>query len=36
MDLDFTEEQQMLRETVRRLCEEHTPVSYTHLRAHET
>ena len=26
MDLDFTEEQQMLRETVRRLCEEHTPI----------
>lgn len=27
MDLDFTEEQELLRETVRRVCEEHAPVS---------
>jgi alkylation response protein AidB-like acyl-CoA dehydrogenase len=27
MDLDFSEEQQLLRETVRRLCEEHAPIS---------
>jgi alkylation response protein AidB-like acyl-CoA dehydrogenase len=27
MDLDFTEEQQLLRETVRRVCEEHAPIS---------
>lgn len=27
MDLDFSEEQQLLRETVRRMCEEHAPIS---------
>jgi len=27
MDLDFTEEQDLLRETVRRVCEEHAPIS---------
>ncbi|RIL05197.1 MAG: acyl-CoA dehydrogenase [Proteobacteria bacterium] len=27
MDLDFSEEQQLLRETVRRVCEEHAPIA---------
>ena len=27
MDLDFTEEQELLRETVRRVCEEHAPIA---------
>ena len=27
MDLDFTDEQELLRETVRRVCEEHAPIS---------
>src|SRR5512134_1353952 len=27
MDLDFSEEQQLLRETVRRLCAEYAPIS---------
>ena len=26
MNLDFSEEQQMLRDTIRRLCEEHAPI----------